>query len=158
MSRRLWSESEDKRLRMGREAGMTYPELARRLGRTASSARRRTARLGLPRKPVRPRRWTSLQEALLRRMVQQGGRTYEQIGAAVGHTGFATRKRATDMGLGRRMPRSMPWTRQDDAELQEMAATRMPHHEIGQELGRTQAAVASRLYVLRGGPKPRLRA
>ncbi|MBB4102365.1 hypothetical protein GGQ66_000900 [Rhizobium borbori] len=97
-------------------------------------------------------RWTKEQDATLAEMWAKNF-TDDEIEAAIGKPPTTFKPRAADLRLGRRYrPEGKPtadgrtyWTSDDDALLDQLRRRHMTLRDIAEALGRTKAAVESRL-------------
>lgn len=97
-------------------------------------------------------RWTKEQDATLADMWTKNF-TDDEIEAAIGKPPTAFKPRAADLRLGRRYrPDGKPtadgktyWTSADDALLDQLRRRHMTLRDIAEALGRTKAAVESRI-------------
>ncbi len=103
-TRRPWSDDEVARLR-DLASGKTLAELARLLGRPMPTVQDKVQELGLQPLPSTqtPRAWTLEQDAELRDLYGKG-RTFPEIGTALGRTPGACQQRAFKLRLKRTRP------------------------------------------------------
>jgi hypothetical protein len=106
IARKRWTEEDDKKLKILLSQGLTYPEIAEKMGRTKQAVQLRALKLGIRRR----KRWTAEEERKLREMFEQGmpfaamcsqlNRSYAAILVRASKLGL---KRGTRKGISKRM-------------------------------------------------------
>jgi hypothetical protein len=145
--RRRWTAAEDAFVRDGYADGLTCQRIADDLGaRTAGAVAARARKLGLT---TYARRWTSTDDARLRRLVTL--RSPAEIAEALGRTPEAVRRRARTLGWAtgtssRAARAGARWTTEEDALLRLHAG--LNPGALALRLGRSDRAVVIRLRQL----------
>lgn len=135
-----WTEEEDQHLTRIFET-VSIPALAREMGRTTHSIRRRAKALGLTRsKRVMVDSWTRADDSMLK--VHYGSKSTQTLSKTLNRTVAAIHRHARDLGLATPCEKR-PWTLEDDRALL-LAAGRKNAAQIAKDLGRTRGAVCAR--------------
>jgi hypothetical protein len=136
---RPYSAADDAAIRATFRDHADLQELAARLGRSPEALRLRAAKLGLHR-PVRRRRWSASEDAVVRDGYGSGLTCTEIARELPGRTPAAVAARAGKLGLATHARR---WTAPDEERLRRLAG-RHPIEEVARRLGRTPDALRQR--------------
>lgn len=140
-----WTNAEDTLLRSMRSGDVSWPDISKSIGVSKEAAQRRGKKLGIPcgdpggRKPWK---WSADSERLLRSM-RANGKTWVEIGAAIGMTVKGVKYHGARLGLSKIRMR-LEWSADKDALIRCMRADRKSWDQVAEVLGVSRNAAYER--------------